>query len=1108
VAHELPEGTITVLFTDVEGSTDLTSRRGDEAAHSVLRTQRQIVRGQIERHSGHEVKSLGDGFMVAFASARRALACAVAIQRALEEHNRRQPAEEQVRVRIGLNTGEVIQEEADLFGQAVNAAARIAAKARGGQILASEAVRAVVGKARDVHFVDRGRFRLKGFPERWRLYEALWQEGHPVTYVPSAVPERTPFVGREEERAVLRRLLDRVAGGRGALVMIGGEPGVGKTRLAEELMAEARQRHMTALRGRCYEMEGAPPYIALVEILEAAARVLRPEALREALGDAAPEVAKLMPELRHLLPDIPPPAELSPEQERRYLFNCIREFMERAGRGQPLFLVLEDLHWADDSTLLLIQHIAHQIDEMPVLMVGTYRDVELDVARPLARALGELTRERLAHRLALKRLAEADVQAMLRALSGQQPPTALVRAIYGETEGNPFFVEEVYQHLAEEGKLFDEMGCWRPDLSIGELDVPQGVRLLIDRRLERVGRECRHILTAAAAMGRGFSFELLEALGEGDPDALVDAIDEAERAHLIAAADGREARFSFTHELIRQTLLSGLSLPRRQRLHLQVAEAMERVYGHALAEHTVDLAYHLYQAGAAADADKTLRYLTLAGERAMAATAYEEAAGYYERAIQAATMTGRLEEAQRCQLFLALGEARRRAGELLSAREAFLRAANIARSLKAADSLARAALGFGGPVLIAVEEDPTQLALLEDALCALGDSDSELRARVLACLALALHPSNQWERQASLSKDAVEIARRVGSPSSLLAALHARQFALWGPERGPETVHARLALAAEMLQVAEEAADAEMIMGAHGWRSTGLLELGDVSAADAEIREWTRLAEELRQPVYLWFRAFVLAMRATMDGRFEESERLVQEALTVGQAVRKQADLNSPLVAFGAQLFELRWHQGRLPEVETVLRGFVEQYPEIPVWRAALALLHTEAARPEEARSEFEHLAVADFADLPRDAVWLICVALLSEVCACLGDAARSVALYDLLLPYAGRTVVAGNPVIVCRGAASRNLGLLATTMGRSDEAQQHFEDALEMNTRMGARPWIARTKHGYAAMLIHRNSPGDGDKAFRLLTEAIAVYRQIGMSKHQEMAEALLDRL
>ncbi len=473
MTQQLPEGTVTVLFTDVVGSTDLGHRLGDEAAQDVLNAQRALVRQQVEEHSGHEVKGLGDGFMVAFATASKAVACAVGIQRALEEHNRSQPPDQQLEVRIGMNTGEVIQEEADLFGETVNAAARVAAKAKGGQIFISETTRGVMGRAKDVELVDRGRYRLKGFPERWRLFEVVWQED---TAVSPALAERTPFVGREAERAELTAFLDQVAGGRGALVMIGGEPGVGKTRLAEELMAQARQRGLLTLMGRCYEMEGAPPNIPFVEILETTVRIVPRDALREALGEEAAEVAKLMPGLRRVFPDIPPPMQLPPEQERHFLYNSFRDFLARAGRTQPLLLVLDDLHWADDSTLLLLQHLAQQLHEMPVLIIGTYRDMELDVDRPLADALEELHRRRLAHRIALKRLPEASVTVMLAALSGQDPPHPLVRALYGETEGNPFFVEEVYQHLAEEGKLFDAKGRWRSDLDVSELEVPEGVR--------------------------------------------------------------------------------------------------------------------------------------------------------------------------------------------------------------------------------------------------------------------------------------------------------------------------------------------------------------------------------------------------------------------------------------------------------------------------------------------------------------------------------------------------------------------------------------------------------------------------------------------------------
>jgi predicted ATPase len=312
----------------------------------------------------------------------------------------------------------------------------------------------------------------------------------------------------------------------------------------------------------------------------------------------------------------------------------MREYLKRASEAQPLALVVDDLHWADESSLQLLEHLAQDLRERRIVIVGTYRDVELGVSRPLARTLGGLLRQRIADRISLRRLSPASVAAMLRALGGQDPPAALAASIYNETEGNPFFVEEVFRHLAEEGKLFDERRRWREDLDVDELEVPESVRLVVGRRVERVGDDCQRALGAAAVIGRRFRYDLLEALEEVEPDVLLDSIDDAQRAHLIVAEERlKEAWFSFSHELIRQTLLADLSLPRRQRMHLRIAEAFDKVYGSAVADHAADIAHHLYQAGAAADAYKTCHYLQLAGDQALHAAAFEDALRQYEHAL-------------------------------------------------------------------------------------------------------------------------------------------------------------------------------------------------------------------------------------------------------------------------------------------------------------------------------------------------------------------------------------------------------------------------------------------------------------------------------------------
>ncbi len=339
MSQQLPEGTVTILFTDVEGSTDLTTSLGDEPAREVLRACDELVRQQVARHRGQEVKGTGDGLMVAFTSARRAVACAVDIQRAIAGRNRREN-EQAVHVRIGLNTGEVIREEEDLFGATVIAAARIANHANAGEILVSEGVKVVLGEATTVELETQGEAQLKGFPRPMPLFRVSWEEA--VAPGVFSLPDRTPFVGRETERAELRRLLEQASRGQGSLVLVGGEAGVGKSRLAEELIAEARARGMFTAEGRCYEMEGAPPYIPFVVVIEYRARVVPQENLLRALGDSAPEVAKLVPRLRRMIQDLGDPLDLPPEQARHYMFESVCDFLEEGSRLQPMLLVLDD----------------------------------------------------------------------------------------------------------------------------------------------------------------------------------------------------------------------------------------------------------------------------------------------------------------------------------------------------------------------------------------------------------------------------------------------------------------------------------------------------------------------------------------------------------------------------------------------------------------------------------------------------------------------------------------------------------------------------------------------------------------------------------------------
>ena len=451
-----------------------------------------------------------------------------------------------------------------------------------------------------------------------------------------SLADLTTFVGRETERSALRRILERVIGGEGRVAMIGGALGVGKTRIAAEFAAEASARGFVTLVGSCYDRENSLPFNPFVEILELAmAQSTSQDAFRAALGNDAGEMARLMPQLRRLFPDIPPPLELSPEQSRRILFNAVVELLGRSAASGPILLLFEDLHWADEGTLSLLNHIARSIAKVPLLILGTYRDNEIDPAGPLARTLDELLRIHMLERISLRGLPQSAVAEMIHALSEKEPPQDIVNLIYSGTDGNPFFVEELFRHLVERAKLMDANGEFRRDLNLAEIDVPQTLRLVIGRRLARLSDEARKILGPAAVIGRSFTFELLEASTKIDADSLLDWVEEVEKSGLIYSTLGYpEASFQFSHELIRSAVLSEISAPRRQRLHLNVVSGIESVHANALEDQAGNLAHHLWQAGRAADPDKTVHFLALAARQALKQSAYEGALRFFQNALE------------------------------------------------------------------------------------------------------------------------------------------------------------------------------------------------------------------------------------------------------------------------------------------------------------------------------------------------------------------------------------------------------------------------------------------------------------------------------------------
>jgi tetratricopeptide (TPR) repeat protein len=904
-------------------------------------------------------------------------------------------------------------------------------------------------------------------------------------------PRRTPYVGRERETAELHACLDRAIRGRGGIVLIGGEPGVGKTRLVEQVQGVARQRKCLALTGRCYEMEGAPPFIPFVELVEQYMQIAPAPLLREALGDASAEVARLVPDLRRMFPDIPPPLELPPEQQRRYLFKNVAEFLFRVSRQSCIVFLLDDLQWADGATLSLLQHLAPQLGTFPVLILGTYRDVELDVQRPFAQTLEALNRKRLATRLNLERLSVDGVRAMLTGLGGPDPPARLVRSIYQETEGNPFFVEEVFQHLKEEGALFGDAGTWRTDLDVQELEVPEGVRLVIGRRLERLSPESYKVLTFGAVVGRSFSLNLLEAIGEVTGDGLLDALEESERARLIVPTPGREPRWEFSHALIRQTLTGSLSLPRRQRLHLKVADAIERAAGDAPEKHASDLAHHLYQAGTAADARKTVRYMRIAGERGLEAGAGEAALRQFEHALE---LVDDEELAERAALLSHKARALSIVGRTDEALDVWCEAASVYDRVGNVEGYCQIAWPVAMQAIWRAEYHRAGKVLTR-GLEIVGEEASPNRCRLLAATGSALANDGNCEAAPSRLREAIEMAEQLGDARLLAEVLDMELVSNWAFLTGRNWAEQ----GRRFQQLVQSSTDPWMWADAMGMWKVGLVFAGQLrNAADLQESEdvATRvghLGAKLCLRISRDLRVFV------QTGDIDEFKRFAEWYRDSCQSV----DYPWDFVAYGhlglCQFWRGDWENAS-ENFERALRRATERQSAYHAWGNYFMVLSYAGDR--RAAELFESRRQT----LPQDRPTNTCgswVALMRGVegLAVAGRRDEAAALHPLTV----RAIDTGTLVeFFSTTMPHLSAGIAAACGEQWDAAEDHYRTGLHHAHALPHRMLQPELRRWYARMLVDRNGPGDHDKARTLLGEAIEMYHTIGMPRHVDMAKDL----
>jgi DNA-binding CsgD family transcriptional regulator/tetratricopeptide (TPR) repeat protein len=888
-----------------------------------------------------------------------------------------------------------------------------------------------------------------------------------------------PFAGRSRELATLRALIPRVEGEGLRFALVGGEAGSGKSRLIREFAHEADAAGALVLYGAC-DSAVRRPYRPFVEALEQLVRTLDEATLRAMLGSQAGELARLMPDLAQRVGELPLPLAADPDTERHRLHSAVADILAEAGRDTPLVVVIEDGHWADTQTLLLLRHLARGAADARALLVVTFRDTEAEVPETLSAALVELRRSEGVVRLRLGGLSGEEVSEFVQRAVGSDagPDLAQVARVLTElTDGNAFLMTELWRTVLEREPASLDDGA-RLARAVAELGSPEGVREVVTQRLARLSTAATTLLEVAAVAGPVFDLDVIAHAGLTDPERST-ALEQAIAHGMIEELSSPRLAFQFTHELVRRALYDRMPGLRRAEFHLRVAEGLEDRLADGKSRDLADLAYHFAMAAPIDGPERAIEYALLAGHAALRAVAFDEAAVRFGSALE----LGIEDPYRHADAQLALGTAHFRAGRSDEAIQAFRAAAEIGRELDDAELLATAAVGFEEACWRPGITDQGAVQILDEASRALGDGDSELRVMLLAGLGRAHAFLGEYAASEAVRATAIAMARRLEYRPGLATVL-VRSY--WSHSEG--SLEETLDMLSEARELAETIGAIDVQTEAMEWRVAGLIALGDLRGADRELGEVHAMAVRMRQPFTLHVAEHYAATLALCTGRLAEAEA----------AARRSHEWSRLLTGrpasgiYGIQMFGIRREQGRLHELAAVTRVVTDSERSRAAWRPGLAALLAELGMKEEAKHELDHVRRTGLDEL-RSGLWVASLTYLADACTLLGDAELAAPIYDELLPLAGGNVVIGHGV-TCYGAADRYLGRLAATLGDRPRAIEHFERALTVNRAMGAITWTAHTLYDYGETLRLGGSFDDAVRAAGLFSEAAALAERIGM--------------
>ncbi|MDP6512568.1 MAG: protein kinase, partial [SAR202 cluster bacterium] len=892
------------------------------------------------------------------------------------------------------------------------------------------------------------------------------------------------FVGRHQEMGDLKAALEDALSGRGRMVTLVGEPGIGKTRTAQELVTYAGLRGVQVLWGRCYEDRGMPPYWPWVQAIRSYMQDSDPEQLRSEMGSGAADIAEIISDVRDRFPDLPTPHLAEPDQVRFKLFDAVTTFLKNASQKQPIMLVLDDIHWSDTPSLLLLEFVARELSGTRLLLVGTYRDMELNRRHPLAQTLGELTRERLFQRVLLRGLSPDDISHFIESASGINPPAGLVSAVHTQTEGNPLFVTEVVRLLVQENQLTQD----QRDTKSWTVRIPEGVREVIGRRLDRLSERCNETLTIASVIGRDFGLDQLDALIEDiSQDRLLDVLDEALSARVIEELSDAAGRYQFSHALIQETLSEELSLTRRTRLHARIAESLEGLYGADAEANAAELAHHFTQAETVLGKEKLVRYSIVAGERAIGSNAFEEALVHFQRALAAVEGSSPsmgedqgIDE-QTATILFGLGRAQVATIEDTQAQEAI-------------DTLIRAFEAFAdlgdAENAVAVASYPHALRPNSVGTLAMATraldlvSPDSLEAGYLLIRhggALAAEKKDYDGAQENIDR-AIEIARREEDRVLELLALYLDGGLRYFRAHYREVVEKLN----PVIKLAQSLNELQTLALARWLCSLALQQLGDGVEAQIHATAGLESAERLHNRYYLVWLLNTNAMLAVLRGEWKVAQEFTDRSLAESP--------NDFRALSSAALLNLQ--VGNIEQSSEYFEQTLEQAPDIlhgsGVERTFAIMMIPLFARVSGAtdRVDAAETLAKEILSLPSSSnnymIWAR--AGLALVAIQRSDEESAIELYSSLTPERGTQFL--SPVF----CADRLLGLLAQTMGNLDDSETHFEDALAFCRKAGYVTELAWSLCDYADMLLKRDGGGDKAKATSLLDESLQISTDLGM--------------